>query len=85
MHNGVVAKVEVQTNDYKKNIVVGVSLAAGLIVSLTALQLLLPEKYRACSLMPGFCKKADPTPLQPLEKLGREYSSGGKFDLTSSR
>ena len=75
--------VAVQTNDYRKNVVLGVSLVGGVIFILAALHLLLPEEYRACALMPGFCKKEAARQLQHFEKLDKGYGSGPKFHLTS--
>ena len=84
-HEGAASEVTVQTNDYRRTLLVGVALVGGFVVILAAVHLLLPEEYRACELMPGFCKKAASRQLQHFEKLDKGYGGGPKFNLTSSR
>ena len=75
----------VQTNDSRKIVVVGCSLLAGFFLLATALHLFLPVEYRACALMPGFCKPETSRSLKDFERLDKGYGSGPKFGLTSSR
>jgi hypothetical protein len=85
VHEGAVSEVTVQTNDYRRTLLVGATLVGGFVVMLAALHLLLPEEYRACALMPGFCKKAASRQLQHFEKLDKGFGGGPKFNLSSSR
>lgn len=73
-----------QTKDSRKIVVVGCSLVAGFFLLVTALHLFLPAEYRACSLMPGFCKPQTSRALKDFERLDKGYGGGPKFGLTSS-
>ena len=74
----------VQTNDSRRTVVVGLSLVAGFFLLVAALHVFLPAEYRACALMPGFCKPESSRALKDFERLDKGYGSGPKFGLTSS-
>jgi hypothetical protein len=74
-----------QTSNHRKTVVVGVSVMGIVVALLATLQICLPQEYRACALMPGFCKSVSSRQLKDFEKLDRGYGSGPKFGLSASR
>jgi hypothetical protein len=85
MAKEIVDKTKILEHTYRRFIIVGSGVFVVCVAAAVVLNELLPPKYRACVLMPGFCSKRQEQPdSAPLEDLGRIRPGGPKFGLSSN-
>lgn len=85
MAKGVASKMGGIYSDHRKSVLMGAAILGAIILALSTIHILLPREYRACALMPGFCKQ-DPGPKKnPFQQLDEGYHGQPKFGLSTGR
>lgn len=85
MAKGVAGNVGGNYNEHRKFIFIGAIVLGVCLLTMAAIHVFLPNEYRACALMPGFCKKDNEPHKTPFRKLDEGYHGAPKFGLTSGR